>query len=283
MSDKILGNATYKCSNCGAKHYLRPDDFYFESESGSERGMGTETQYVAEFDEPCHKCANPIDLKFYVWEYPTGVINYTDEESSGAEVIDSGFNIYNAPPEESYHEAIELIKSLLSFRFDKFSELFVDIWISNYKKAPKPTTIISIIGIVLGITSIGMSIHQAEKKRSAIFQEAHNYKDQYKILKETEDNLDHLARFISSKKAEIQTTQELIENLEKKKSELEPIVNARQEVIDAIFLQQRKQLEEGIWVERGISFLLGILASLIASLIWHFVSRLRKRSEKNII
>lgn len=283
MSDGITGEATYKCMKCGAKHFLKPDDFYFEAESGSERGMGPETQYIAEFDEPCHQCGNEINLKFEVWEYPVGIINYTNDDATGAEILYSNFDIYHRPPEDHLNETIELIKPLIFFRFDKFSELFVDFWLSSYKKSPTPTTIISLISIIIAFTSIGLSIYKAESNRIQKINITQNYTDQYSILKDTERNLNNLADFISTKKGEIETTQKLIESLEQKKSELEPIVNAHQEVIDAIFLQQKRELEKSIWFERGVSFSLGVLASLIASLIWHFIIRIRKKNESKSI
>ena len=100
------------------------------------------------------------------------------------------------------------------------------------------------------------------------------------LLKSTEKNLNDLSEFISSKKGEIEATKNLIQELEKKRSELEPIVTANQETVDAIFLQQRKDFEKSIWTERGISFALGILASLIASIIWHFVGRFKKSNKQ---
>jgi len=276
MSDEILGKATYKCLKCNAKHYINPEDLLFEAESGSERGMGAETQYVAELDEPCHQCNNDIFLKFEVWEYPVGIINFTNENASGANILESEFWINHKPDEESYKDAIKLITPLLSFRFDKFSELFVDFWISSYKKAPKPTTIISIVAAIATFASAGLSIYQSEKNRTDNSIRTQNYTNQFNILKETEKNLNDLSNFISSKKSEIEATQQLITSLERKKSELEPIVNAHQKVINAIFLQQKKEAEKSLWVERVVSFGLGILASLIASLIWHFTVRFRE-------
>ena len=105
---------------------------------------------------------------------------------------------------------------------------------------------------------------------------AQSYTDQFKLLDNTEKNLNDLSNFITSKKVEIEATRDLIKNLEQKRSEQEPIVEANQEVVDAIFAQQKRKIEKSIWVERAISFGLGILASLIATVVWHFVGRLKK-------
>lgn len=279
MSDGITGKASYECLSCGAVHFLHNEDFNFESESGSYREMGQETQYAAEFNEKCQKCNNDIEIKFEVWEYPVGIINMTDSEISGAKVLDSDFGIYHEPPEDEYDQPIKLVKSLLQFRFDMFSELFVDFWISRYKKAPRPTSIASVLLLIIAIAVLYFSITTLDKVSKEKLDKRQSYAEQLTLLENTEKNLNYLSDFITAKKSEIETTKILIKGLEEKKSELEPIVNANQKTVDAIFLQQKRELEEGIWAERGISFGLGILASLLASLIWHFVARFKKKDE----
>jgi len=278
MSYQIVANATYRCTKCGAKHYLNADDYEFDAQSGSERQMGAETQFVAEIEKPCHNCGQDIHLEFDVWEYPVGIINYTNEQSEGAEILYSRFEIEHLPDEDdSVIEAIKLAKPLLQFRFDKFSEQFVDFWIARYKEDSKRTTAVSVVVIVILAVTLGVSIYNSEQARKSNQASAQDFKEQYALLRTTKENLTDLKKFILSKKQEIAVTEDLLNRLEKKRAEIEPIVTANQEVVDALFAQQRKELEKEIWLERGVSFGLGILASLIASVIWHFVGRLRKR------
>lgn len=281
MSDGIEGKATYQCSKCGAKHYLHDEDFHFEAQSGSERGMGEEVQYGSELETECHNCGNEMHLKFDVWEYPVGILNMTDEDASGAEILESNFDIYHAPPQDEFEEPVKLVKSLILFRFDAFAEAFVDFWVKSYKKSPQPTAVISVVASIFTIAGLVISIYTSEKARMQRFEKTQSYSEQFELLESTEKNLNDLSVFISSKKSEIETTKTLIQDLETKKSELEPIVTANQNTVDAIFLQQRKEIEKTIWVERGISFALGIFASLIATLIWHFVGRFKKEKSNN--
>lgn len=281
MSDGIVGEATYRCIKCSAKHYLRDEDFHFEVESGSEREMGEEIQYRYELETECHKCDNEIHLTFDVWEYPVGILNMSDEDASGAEILESEFSIYHAPPQDEFEEPVKLIKSLILFRFDAFAEAFVDFWVKSYKKSPQPTAIISALGSTFAIAALIISIYSSEKSRTERFEKNQSYSEQFALLQSTEKNLNDLSAFIYSKKNEIEATKTLIQDLETKKTELEPIVTANQKVVDAIFLQQRKEIEKTIWVERGISFALGIFASLIATLIWHFVGRFKNEKSNN--
>lgn len=276
MSDGIKGNATYQCSKCGAKHFVHEEDFHFEAQSGSERGMGQETQYDSEINHECSKCDNDIYLRFEVWEYPQGIINMTDEDADGAEILSSSFEIYHEPPPpDEVEESVKLVKSLISFRFDAFAELFVDFWVRAYKKSPRPTAVISVVGLVIGFTGIGSAIYFSEIDRKQRFQQPQSFNEQIELLQATEKNLNDLSTFIENKNSELETTRSLIRDLEDKRSQLEPIVNAHQETVDAIFEQQRREFEKDVWIERAISFGFGILASLIATVIWHFVGRVR--------
>jgi DNA-directed RNA polymerase subunit RPC12/RpoP len=282
MSDGIIGNATYKCLKCGAKHYLHEEDFHFEAESGSEREMGTEVQHTYEVDEECHNCGNRIQIKFEAWEYPVGILNMTNQDTSGAEILESDFGIHHAPPEEhEFEDSVKLIKSIILFRFDAFAEAFVDLWVKSYKKSPQPTAIISFIGSLLAVLSLGLAIYSSETARTERLESVQSYSEQFNLLKNTERNLNDLSAFITSKKSEIEVTRNVIQELETKKSELEPIVTANQKVVDAIFLQQKKEVEKTIWTERWISFGFGVLASLIATIVWHVIGRFKKgRREK---
>lgn len=275
MSDGILGKAVYRCDKCNVKHYLNNDDFDFQVESSDMRSMGEENQYVAEFSENCHLCNNEISLRFEAWEYPVGILNSTSETAKGAEILESKIDIYHEPPYDAVTETIGLVKPLLTFRFDKFSEIFVELWVKSYKRVPTQTTIASFFGLIVGVVGLVISISFLDINSFEAPEHTENYEQQQDILRQTEINLNSLSAFITSKKAEIEATQALIKNLEQEKSELEPIVNANKEVIEAIFTQQRKDFEKSIWIERGISFGLGILASLLASIIWHFVTRFK--------
>nr|WP_305069678.1 hypothetical protein [Flavobacterium covae] len=80
----------FKCNNCGRIHKYDESEFNLEFEcvGGSERSMGSENQYQAEEHFKC-SCGNEIDVKFELWEYPTGIHNYDNIEIENAELLDS--------------------------------------------------------------------------------------------------------------------------------------------------------------------------------------------------
>jgi hypothetical protein len=81
----------FKCHRCMETSKINTDDLGldYDAVGGSERGMGAETQYVAEAPIQCNHCGEWIEGKFEIWEYPTGSINYTNITLSGAEIIDA--------------------------------------------------------------------------------------------------------------------------------------------------------------------------------------------------
>ncbi|MCE7535620.1 hypothetical protein [Aliivibrio fischeri] len=99
MSDGIIGNAKFRCSNCDSEHELNEEDIYFEATGGSSREMGDETEYSALISEQCSECGALYEIGMKVWEYPTGIINYSDEEANGVEDLNVNYEIYHKPQE----------------------------------------------------------------------------------------------------------------------------------------------------------------------------------------
>lgn len=97
MNTGIRGSADFSCSQCGKRYSLHGGNLEFYAESGSERGMGDETQYVSDFGMQCSNCGNPISIKFEVWEYPVGVVNYISHSETGASDVDCEFDITYYP------------------------------------------------------------------------------------------------------------------------------------------------------------------------------------------
>ena len=95
------------------------------------------------------------------------------------------------------------------------------------------------------------------------------YDEKILLLNNTENNLKSVLGFVKDQKNQLIESEIILERLKKEQSSLKPIVEADRKLIDSIFELQEKRTQERIWFERGLSFLLGILASLIAAFIWH--------------
>jgi len=101
-----LGEINYSCENCETLFNRKAEDFNVEHVGGSERQMGAENQYEMTYEHECKKCKAPISLSFAVYEYPLGVLNMIENESTGIETINHTLSLdfhageYEEEPEE---------------------------------------------------------------------------------------------------------------------------------------------------------------------------------------
>lgn len=74
---------SFECEECGLKHSRTCSELDWEDVGGSERNMGSETEYEAEYTETCAQCGNDMSITFRCSEYPAGVENYRDTSAKG--------------------------------------------------------------------------------------------------------------------------------------------------------------------------------------------------------
>ncbi|MBR5603717.1 MAG: DUF4935 domain-containing protein [Bacteroidales bacterium] len=86
-----------KCNECGQEIIVEYDDLDFEWEavSGSERSMGTETEYKSTEYIDCPRCNNQIEIEFHIWEYPAGSLNDDSIEINGGELVSDIYDFSN--------------------------------------------------------------------------------------------------------------------------------------------------------------------------------------------
>lgn len=153
------------------------------------------------------------------------------------------------------------------------STILADLISESYKRSPKLT----VFGIFFSITLVVVAISTTEYLKGRDF-EKNAPKDlvaQIQELEKLDSGLAQLSNFIQSQKAQLNEKQAVISELERKRSELEPIVNSQSEIVEAIFKVQEQRAQRSKWLDLGIGFALGILGSLIASVIFKLVERRR--------
>lgn len=104
---------------------------------------------------------------------------------------------------------------------------------------------------------------------------------QIKNLKTVESELENLIDFVKHQQTTLSQTETEIESLVKEKKQLEPIVKANREVIQAIFQQQAENSKKNAFKERTIGFGLGVLGSILASIIIYVFTRKRIKVEES--
>ncbi|MEX2396217.1 MAG: restriction endonuclease [Balneolales bacterium] len=115
---KFSGTIGYTCNSCGDSDDIPVDDFSIDCVGGSERGMGPESLYDVTYDFECPECNSNICLDFQVSEYPVEVLNFTLNNSTGAQTegepeFEYLREIYSARDLFELHESVaELITAL---------------------------------------------------------------------------------------------------------------------------------------------------------------------------
>jgi uncharacterized membrane protein YraQ (UPF0718 family) len=154
------------------------------------------------------------------------------------------------------------------------SNILADLISASYKKSPRLTiaVIIFTITIIVASASTVEYLREQDFKKNA----PSDLLTQIEELNKLDSGLNKLTAFIQQQKEQLSEKQSIITELEKKRSELEPIVNSQAEIVDAIFKIQEQRSQRNKWFDLGIGFGLGIIGSLIASVIYKLAEHRRK-------
>lgn len=156
------------------------------------------------------------------------------------------------------------------------SSLLADMLAESYKRSPKLT----VLGVLFTITLIVGGITAAEYFKEADFKSRapESIAVQLDELDKFDEGLKNLTAFVQLQKEQLTEQQKVISELEKKRSELEPIVESQTEVVEAIFRVQEQREQRGKWFDVGLGFILGIIGSLISSVIFKLLEKRRKQA-----
>lgn len=142
-------------------------------------------------------------------------------------------------------------------------------WLESYRKYPFLTAFltffaIAIIGIVI------FFVMQAETRRQAEIREAAlatlDLQTQVNELIEIEKNLEELITFVGNQQEKIELEQNRIASLEEVRAELEPLVEADQEVVDALLAAQDRAAARSRWSDIAIGFAGGFISEIIVAI-----------------
>ncbi len=158
-----------------------------------------------------------------------------------------------------------------------------EAWIHAYIKSPKVTSTVSLIVGVLGFVLAIYINGQAALKLDAKFDEDLIFTNRINELNETEDNVRTLLHFIQQQRKQMVDNQNSLKELEEEQSKLKPLVSADKEIVEALFSAQEARSKESAKTERWIGFGLGVVASIIASvlimIIQYFLSVRRSNTQ----
>ena len=157
------------------------------------------------------------------------------------------------------------------------AEFAARFWLQQFKRAPAITAAIS---IVVGVASLGISFYaerEARISREARLAASSDYVSQARALDETRRNLDSLVQFVESEKKRLQSSQSALDTLKNEHERIKPLLETDRKTIDALFAAQEARSQAALRAERWIGFGLGVVSSLVASLVWAFAAYFVRR------
>ena len=83
---QLSGNVVFNCKKCNSTNSVPSSWFDLEPISRMDRGMGLETYYLGELEVDCNNCESNISIELHAFEYPQGVINNVQMNSTGAAI-----------------------------------------------------------------------------------------------------------------------------------------------------------------------------------------------------
>jgi len=138
---EFAGIIKYVCDSCRDGDEIPIEDFSVDCVGGGERQMGKGNIYDLIYEFQCPNCAADISLNFQVSEYPVEVLNFTLDNSTGAQTdgkleFEYIREIYSARDLFNLYESIEeLITALKSNEYllreltpRKFEEVVAEVF-----------------------------------------------------------------------------------------------------------------------------------------------------------
>lgn len=162
------------------------------------------------------------------------------------------------------------------------AELIVREWIKAYNKAPRLTLVVTVLILLISGFSIYFSDQTARESREAKRLQSFSYAKQVQSLDETRASLQSLLDFVNNEKQNLQISQQTLQALKSEQERLKPLVESDRKTIDALFAAQEARNQTAQSTERWIGVALGVLSSLVASLVWAGIAYALRRNKSDI-
>ena len=85
--------------------------------------------------------------------------------------------------------------------------------------------------------------------------------------------LTDLGSFLDRERRRVADTEDTLSRLRDEKSQLEPIVTTKRETVDAILAAYSSRVRSTVWKDRVLGFTIGVVSSLIATMIFELIKR----------
>jgi hypothetical protein len=123
---------------------------------------------------------------------------------------------------------------------------------------------------LLGIVLLGVAIYyfffrEAEPELASTVQE------RIAALDRSAAELRGLSEFIADQKRMLEEHERVLQTLRAEEEELSPAIQANRQTVNAILAAEAKRQQDGVWWSRIEGFGMGVLSSMVASLLWRWL------------
>ena len=98
---------------------------------------------------------------------------------------------------------------------------------------------------------------------------------QLENLETVRNSITDLTTFIDQQQQQLKEADQTLRTLKEEQNRLSPIVNANRAVVEAVLAAHERHAQQGVWKERLIGFVLGIVSSIFATLALNFIESRR--------
>jgi DNA repair exonuclease SbcCD ATPase subunit len=132
-----------------------------------------------------------------------------------------------------------------------------------------------LIAMPIAITFTLVDKHREEKNREANLV----YHKQMESLNTVEQNIKDLITFVEQQKQQLRESEDLVKDLKSEEKQLRPVpvVEADRQVVAAILDAQSQRNRANVWKDRIIAFFVGVIASLVASVLFTAIRKVGVR------
>jgi hypothetical protein len=100
-----------------------------------------------------------------------------------------------------------------------------------------------------------------------------NYTVAIQDIENIGNQLANLVGFLKQEREKVEESRATLRLLQSEKSELEPVVVAQRDAVNAILSAYTRTTASRVWKERALGFVSGLAASLLASLVFEYFRR----------
>lgn len=127
------------------------------------------------------------------------------------------------------------------------------------------------VEVVLGILLFWAVVYRHQDDRSG--DEFQHYTVALSNIEDIGGKLSELVIFLKREQQRVEDSRLTISRLQNEKTELEPVVLAQRDTVNAILSAYAKTTSSKAWKERAVGFVSGLLASLLAAIVFEFFRR----------